>query len=141
MSSSLEDQRSEIKTSIHGRRFGLDKDGFAVGAKGMRNAVSNATSGSTGTNLANHGVHTIAGSTDTFKLDDPAPGCRVSIIRNVASTSTASISPVAATIVSDNGIAGSAIALQGVGDAVILEGLSTSQWAVTSKTTGVSISS
>lgn len=130
MSSSLENQRSEIKTSIHGRRFGLDKDGFGVGTKGHRGTVSNATSGSTGTNLANHGVHTIAGSTDTFKLDDPTPGCEVTLIRNAATTSTATVSPVAATIVSTNGIAGSAIALGLVGESVVLKGLSTAQWGV-----------
>ena len=132
MATSLETLRDKILTSIHGRRLGIDPDGFLVGPKPVRRQVSNATSGTTGTAIPNNGFHTVSTTTDdTWTLTDPVPGCKVDIGTVSTSTGTHTVSPVAATVVSTNGVAGSGIALNGLGDVISLIGISTSQWMVT----------
>jgi len=53
MAITLDGLRKFIKTSIHGKRLGLDATERLVGPKGLRLAVTNATSASTGTQLPN----------------------------------------------------------------------------------------
>ncbi len=134
MAFSLEKIRSKILTSIHGRRLGIDPDGFLAGPKPLRKQVTNATSDTTGTNLANHGVHTVVTTTnDVWTLADPVEGVSVKIGTVSTSTGTHAIVPAAATIVSTNGVAGSSISMQGVGAYIEMVGISTAQWLVTSR--------
>lgn len=133
MAFSLEQIRNQIFTSIHGRRLGLDKDGFLAGPKDIRSPVTNATSDTTGTVLLNHGMHTVATTTnDVWTLQDPVPGVQVRIATSTTSTGNHAIVPAAATIISSNGTAGSSITMTRHGAFIELTGISTSQWIVTS---------
>lgn len=134
MAFTLQQLRNVILTSIHGRRLGMDPNQFLVGQKGVRVPVANATSDTTGTALVNHGFHTVATTTnDVWTLEDPTPGCEVEIATITTSTGNHAIVPAAATIVSTNGVAGSSITMQGIGAWIKLIGISTAQWAVTSR--------
>lgn len=142
MAKSLEAHRSDNLTSIHGRRLGLDKDGFLGGCKPVKNTVTNATSDTTGTALLNHGLHTVATTTnDTWSLTDPVPGCEVSITTITTSTGSHIVTPAAATIYSTNGVAGDTITFNAMGESITLAGLSTSEWMVTSNVNSVVVSS
>jgi hypothetical protein len=139
MGQSLNELRNKILTSIHGRRFGLDKDGFAIGAKGLRPPVTNATSDTTGTAIPNHGIATVVTSTDdSWTVDAPTPGCELSLHTGSSSTGTHTVSLSNATLISSNGVASSNILMQGKGAHVGLVGLTTAVWAVKSvlQTTG-----
>jgi len=119
--------------SIRGRLLGFDKDEFLVGAKGLRVPVTNATSDTTGTALLNHGVQTVVTTTnDTWTLTDPVPGCLTHIAVGSSSTGLHSIVPAAATIISSNGSAGSSMILAGPGAFIVLMGVTTAQWIVSS---------
>lgn len=144
MAQSLEKNRSFIRTSIHGRRFGLDQDEFAVGTKGTRMVVTNATSDTTGTNIPNHGIATVVTTTnDGWTLADPIPGVPVRLVTSSTSTGTHTITCAAATINSTNGIEGASVVLSAAGAYVELTGVTTAIWAVTSRASSavVSISS
>ena len=119
-------------TSIHGRRLALDKDDNVM-AEGVRLNVVAATSDTTGTALPNHGLVTVETTTnDGWSLTDPVPGCEVTLMTGSTSTGTHTVTPAAATILSSQGEAGSAIALNGGGAHISLIGLSTALWRVTS---------
>lgn len=134
MAFSLEQLRNLVRTSIHGRRLGLDPTDFLVGPKGMRVPVHNATSDTTGTAIPNHGIATVVTTTnDVWTLEAPVPGCEVKIMTGSSSTGNHAVVPTNATIISTNGVAGSTITLQGNGAHISLVGLSTSQWAVMSR--------
>jgi len=139
MAQTLDQARRKIKTSVHGRRLGLDGDENLVGVKSIRHVVTNATSATTGTDLPNHGFHTVdesgATSADVHRLAAPAPGVPVTI--GCASTSTAVRAVIFAsgvTCISTNGASGSSMKLRGPGAVVNLVGISTSQYMVTSMT-------
>lgn len=137
MAQSMADIIGKMKTSIHGRRFGLDNTGRAMGITGTRKVVTAATSDTTGTALPNHGLVTVHTSTnDTWALTAPEAGCDLTIIftGTTASTGIATIAPstvTAATIQSCGTSTGGSIKLTGNGASVSLMGLSTSVWAVT----------
>lgn len=134
MAQSLENNRSKIKTSVHGRRLGLDNDELLVGVKDVRRVVTNATSDTTGTAIPNHGFASVVTTTDdTWTLTDPIPGVPVRICTNSTSTGLHTISCAAATINSSNGIAGSAVVMNSAGSYVELVGLTTSVWQLTSR--------
>lgn len=134
MATSLEQLRAAVLNSIKGRYLGLDVNSFLVGVKDLRTAVTAATSDTTGTAILNYGTHTVVTTTnDVWTLTDPVPGTRVRIGTASTSTGNHAIVPAAATIISTNGTAGSSITMQGVGAFITLEGISTSQWLVTSR--------
>lgn len=129
MSFSLGQLANLIRTSIHGRRLGLDNNDFLVGPKGIRPPVTDATSATTATALPNHGLVSVITTTDDgWSLTDPVPGCEVTIFCGSSSTGTHAITPAAATIVSSNGVAGSSISMAGAGASITLAGISTAQW-------------
>lgn len=131
----LDKHGSEILTSLHGRRLGLDSDGYVVGTPGSRQPIENSTAAST---LAGSGFSYLSGSTASHTLPAPsAPGV-MKIIVNASSVSTATM-----TITRDSsahGIWGStggdatgaALSLINAGSAVTLIGVSTSLWALAS---------
>ena len=135
MAKSLESHRSDIRTSLHGRRLGLSHDDYLLGFKDFGRAVTNATSDTTGTAIPGYGMHTVVTTTnDTWTLTDPArAGLVVRLATNSTSTGTHTITPAAATITSTNGVEGGSIAMQGVGAFIELTAISTAQWVVTSR--------
>ena len=135
MAQSLDDARTKILTSVHGRRLGIDHAEFLAGVKGIRNVVTEATSATTGTNLPNHGLVSVVTTTnDTWTLTDPEAGVSVKLFTSSTSTGNHNVVPDNATIVSTNGAVGSSIVLQGAGARISLMGLSTAKWVVESLT-------
>ena len=134
MAQSLDAARRKIKTSVHGRRLGLDGDENLVGVKAIRQVVTNATSATTGTALPNHGLVSVVTTTnDTWTLTDPIPGVSVIIATNSTSTGIHTVTCAAATINSTNGVAGDGLLLKGAGAFATLSGLTTAKWALTSR--------
>ena len=126
---------NNIKTSIHGRRLGLDHDDCIAGPKHVKRQITEGTSSTQSgvASLANNGVVTLSGSNaSTFALTDPYIGAELTLTN--ITTSVKTIIPAAATIISSNGIAGSTMTLTGIGAGFQMHGISTSQWLVTSKT-------
>lgn len=125
----------DMKTSLHGRRHGLDDNDFVVGSAGSRMPSETVTSAST---LANYGLSILTGSTISGHTlnGPPAIGVTKTIV-NASSVSTATMTITRGT----SGISflgstggdedGAAIALLNAGSAVTLVGLSTTQWAMT----------
>lgn len=141
MALTLESIKKKIRTSIHGRRLGLSHDDYLCGPKDTIRPVTNATSATTATALLPYGMHTVVTTTDdTWTLTDPPhAGLEVKIATNSTSTGTHTISPAAATITSTNGVAGSSIVMNGLGDRITLVALSTAEWmAFPSDATAVS---
>ena len=133
MALSLETIRNSIRTSIHGRRLGLDGNEQVAGVKGMTRPVTDATSATTATALPNYGIVSVVTTTDdSWTLTDPYVGAEVSLMTGSSSTGIHTITCAAATIRSTNGIAGANVVLTGMGACVNLVGISTAIWAVTS---------
>lgn len=123
---------NKIKTSLFGRRMGLDKDGWIVGPRGVREAVGTAaTSATTATTITNHGVTSVVTTTDdTWRLEDPVAGCMKTLYTASTSTGTHTIGCVAAKIISTASTASTNIIMNALGDSVTLMGVSTALWIV-----------
>ena len=135
MAQTLEQGRARSRTSIHGRRLGLDDSEFLVGVKDVRRVVTEATSDTTATNLPNHGLVSVVTTTDdTWTLNDPIPGGRVSLVTGSTSTGIHTISCAAATIVSSVSSTFGGVVLTGGAAGMELEGLSTAVWQMASRT-------
>lgn len=90
----LSNWADKIRTSIRGRRLGLDDFGFVVGTPGQRHPYESLTSAST---MANSGLTVLSGSTATFTLQaPPAIGVEKTIV-NGSSVSTAQMTVVRST--------------------------------------------
>jgi len=134
MAQTLEQTRSLIRTTIHGRRLGLDQDEFLVGVKDVRHVVTDATSDTTGTNVPNHGMVSVITTTDdTWTLNDPEVGCVVRLATGSTSTGAHTISCAAATILSSVSSTFGGVVLTGGGAGIELTGLTTAIWTVTSR--------
>ena len=134
MALSLETIRDRIRTSIHGRRLGLDGNDQIAGVKGMTRPVTDATSDTTGTALPNYGIVSVVTTTDdTWTLSAPYIGSEVTLMTGSSSTGVHTITMEAGTVIySTNGIAGANVLLAGAGAAVSLVGVTTARWNVTS---------
>lgn len=129
----LETVRNRIRTSIHGRRIGLDGNEQLAGVKGMTRPVTDATSDTTGTALPNYGIVSVVTTTDdSWTLTAPYVGAEVSLMTGSSSTGIHTIAVAPAVIRSTNGIAGANVVLTGPGAALSLVGITTALWAVTS---------
>lgn len=137
MAQTLENIRALIRTSLHGRRIGLTalNDDYLGGPKEFIRTVQNATSATTGTAINPYGLVTVQSpSSKNWKLTDPAhPGIVVRFVTNTTSTKVQKVTPVAATIHSTNGLAGSSFTMKGAGAYLELTSLTTALWAVTSR--------
>jgi len=134
MAQTLDAARKLARTSIHGRRLGLDHDEFLVGVKGVRRVVTQATSSTTGTALPNHGLVSVVTTTnDTWSLTDPEVGCEVKIVTGTTSTGIHTISCAAATIHSSVSSTFGEVVLTGGAMHIELTGLTTALWQVTSR--------
>jgi len=133
MADLLETLKNTIRTSIHGRRLGLDDDDCLVGPKHMKVPLEDATSDTTGTALVNYGISSVVTSTnDSWTLTDPYVGAVKTLITGSSSTGIHTVVMAAATIRSSNGIAGANVILTGAGAGMTLTGITTAIWAVTS---------
>ena len=135
MAQTLDAARKLARTSIHGRRLGLDHDEFLVGVKGIRKVVTNATSSTT--TVPNHG-HVTLNSTNahTWTLTDPEIGCEVSFSITSTSTLLMTVTPAAATFATSGGTTGLSMILQGGGTGVTLIGLTTGLYGTKSASPG-----
>jgi hypothetical protein len=134
MAQTINNTREKIKTSIHGRRLGLDHTERLAGVKGTRKALTEATSATTGTALPNHGfVSVVTTTNDTWTLTDPEIGCEVMILTGTTSTGVHTITCAAATILSSVSSTGPGVTLTGAGAGFHLVGLTTALWGVTSR--------
>jgi hypothetical protein len=141
MAKTLDSQREDIRTSIHGRRFGLTHDDYLAGGKALKKVVTNATSDTTGTVIPNHGFASVESTTDDgFTLADPEVGVEVTLAAVTTSTGVRGITldTTTVTIISTNGTAGSSITIDGLGDRITLVGYSTSQYLVQQASCAVS---
>lgn len=140
MAISQEGLAAERLLSIHGKRLGMDKSDFLVGSKPIREVVTNATTDSSGTNILNHGYHTVSSTTSGgWVVDDPVPGCKVFI--GAISASTNAITFNNATVYSTNGVASSSAKFNAIGESITLVGISTASWMCTSNVNAVVFSS
>ena len=139
MAQSLETIRSEILTSIHGRRVGLDPNGYLAGFPDVVRPVSNATSDTTGTALAPYGFHTIVTTTDdTWILTDPPrAGLEVKLITNSSSTGTHTVTCAGANLLTTSGSSFISADFNAEGESITLVALTTALWGVTSNVNGV----
>jgi hypothetical protein len=120
-----------LLTSIHGRRLGLDENGALVNVQTSTGTRMFGTSDSTGTNLANNGVVSVVTTTDdTWTLDDPFIGAKVTLYTGSSSTGVHSINLNNSVAYSTVGIAGSTVVLTGPGASLTLYGVTTAIWNV-----------
>lgn len=150
---SLQGIRSQLLTSIFGRRLALDSADFLIGPKdiryqieGLSSAGSTITSTAVATSLSNWGVSlvgaTLASATTAYNLTAPTPGVR-KVLFNVT-TGVAVILTSGANIVSTASVGSTLnqITFVGKGAMADLIGLTTALWglltplAITSVTTG-----
>jgi hypothetical protein len=130
----LENLRAEIQTSLHGRALGLDKDSFLI-SRGIRLGITSATSDTTGTALPNYGLVSVTTTTnDSWTLTDPVEGCEVHLFTGSTSTGTHTIVCAAATVLSSVSSTGPGVVLTGGAAAIVLVGISTAIWKVSSRT-------
>lgn len=130
----IDQHGDEVLHSIYGRKFGIDKNGYAVGLPGVRVPFENSTAAST---LTAYGVSALGGTTATFTLTGPPAVGVVKYIVHASTDSTAVMNVVRSS--SDSGVVfygstgagGVNIAFNSRGSAVTLVGLSTTVWAVT----------
>jgi hypothetical protein len=101
MAQSLETLRSNIMTSLFGRRLGMDKDECLVGQKAIKLAVTDLTSASTATAIPNYGAVNIMATTlatsaagGAFVLSNPIPGVSVRIANGPTQATSAGSSAI-----------------------------------------------
>ncbi len=119
--------------SLYGRRLGTDRNGYVTSKVGFAPELQALTSGSTGTQIVAGGITTISASADqTFTLANPAEGALKTImtISTAAGASTIRLTTDGPTFLSTNGSSMEAYVLENIGDKLVLQGLSTSFWAV-----------
>ena len=122
----LEGLRSQILTSIFGRRFGLDSGNYAVGFKGTRSPVQSVTSATTGTTVDFGGTAlvSIATAASTFALAAPVPGAEMAIV-NSSTGVGAFLTLASGNFVTTAGSTTTQVKVGGQGASVIIRGIST----------------
>lgn len=126
-------QKKDIATSLHGRKLGVDHDGYVIGQVGHRDPVEL----STGTEaLRTHGISVLSGTTAVWTLGAPPAIGAMKTIINGSSLSTATLSVVRSSSGSGvtfggstaNGGGGVRINLLNNGSGITLIGVSTVAW-------------
>ena len=141
MALSIETLRNESITNLYGRRMGLDVNGQVVGTVGSRIPTSDATSDTTGTNIAGYGWTNVDTTTDdTWLLDNPKPGAFKYLYTGSTSTGIRTIMRKDNTfaIRSSANSTGTTIVAQGGGLLLTLFGITSAIYAVVSRPTGFS---
>jgi hypothetical protein len=140
MAQSLETLRSSKIKSIYGRELGIDKDGYLVGAPGLKQVIEDVTTASTATQLRSDGVAQVLTSGSSqgpvqIQLGAPQPGVRKTIISRTTSTGSHQFlsTPAGAAIYSATaGTTVGVVNLVGPGGSVTLIGITTAIWGVES---------
>lgn len=138
MALSLESLRNVIKTSLFGRRLGLDNDEFLVGHKDNRVAIEDIST-TAATSCINYG-HTrflTSGSSQLSNntLQAPIPGVRKSFSLQSTSTGNQIITATNAAFLAASGSSVAVINLQGGGAFVDLIAVTTAYWQILSGST------
>ena len=141
---SLDAIRNQIRTSIHGRRLGLDDNQQLVGVKGSRIPVNAATSDTTATTITGDGFWTVDTTTnDSWYLGPPVVGGFVYL--NTGSTSTgirtiitgqSNSSSTSWAIQSSGNSTGTTITAQGGGITLTLFGVTSALYAIVNRGPG-----
>lgn len=126
--------RNTIKTSIHGRRLGLDVDDYVAGPLGVIQQIEDIDT-STGSSASPHGVTRVLTSgssvTGSFTLQAPKPGIVKTLTLQSTSTGGSQFTATNATIyTASDGSSAAVVNLYAPGAAVQLLGESTSVWRV-----------
>lgn len=163
MAQSLEQIRSANLTSIYGRRLGVNANDFLGGPKDIKKATqsigssTNSSASSTGTEILNYGITSLAVATEAattgssygttevggvFALAAPEPGVE-KLIYTASQHSTMLISVQFSTgVTGQNTSAGSSfggLSFNAPGQWVRLIGLSTAKWLMAGIATGASL--
>lgn len=143
---------NKILTSLHGRRFGLQRMSTAesggsrgakeylVGPEHLRQDVSTAES--TGTNLHPFGISSLpgtsAGSSAVYTIDPPVPGVRKTIWSDGANGPVFLKTANAETLRSTLGTSFTTVKISTLGGAFDMVGLTTAIWGLIGVTSGTS---
>lgn len=126
---------SRIRTSIHGRRLGLDDNNMIVGPPALKEGV---TTGSSLGTIPAHGMTNLsATAASTYTLDPPIVGIVKRLFCTIATSQ--GVKTAAATFVTTLGSSFRRLTFATSGDGAVLYGLSTSQYAVVGLTGAVSM--
>jgi hypothetical protein len=116
---------ANILTSLHGRLFGLDKDGF------LHSRDNDVHDGSTAVNIPPGGLTRLAGTTaQAFNIDKPVPGLVKRLVASGTSTARTITLPSGCTVLSTGGSTHNTITMLTAGQALTLQGLSTAVYMV-----------
>lgn len=142
--------------SLYGRFLGVTPEGWLTAENGaFMDRANSFTSASTGTLVPSAGINyfslttafSTGGSTAAFLMDYPKPGVSVTFANIAASTQTISITTTSAIIAGQNTMMGSTVSfatltsassayttvrLQGLGNSVTLEGVTTAYFILKS---------
>lgn len=134
MANLLQAIRNNIRTSIHGRRLGLDHDGALAGPIGLVQQIEDIDA-STSSSAAPHGTTRVLTATSTetgsFTLQAPIPGIVKTLTLQSTSTGGSQFTATNATIYTASaGTSAAVVNLYRPGAAVQLLGESTSVWRV-----------
>jgi hypothetical protein len=125
---------AEVRTSIHGRAFGLDENGALLVRQNRTGTKLAGTSDSTGTKLHNNGfVSVVTTTNDTWTLGEAQKGNLVTLFTGSSSTGIHSINLGNSLCYSTAGIAGSTVTLIGMGASVSLYGLTSALWQLVAR--------
>lgn len=89
MAYSQDSLKSEIQTSLHGRRLGLDSNDYLVGPKSLRKAIQDLTTVPTTVEAHGYARITATGSSQgpvQHFLPSPQPGQEVTLVNGTSST-------------------------------------------------------
>lgn len=161
MSQSLEQIRSANLTSIYGRRLGLNANGFLGGPQALKMATqsigssTNSTVSTTGTEIINYGVTSLAVATEAattgssygtaetggvFALAAPEPGVEKTIYTASQHSTMAIVVAMSTDVFIQSSSLGSSfggITFNAPNQFVRLIGVSTSKWLQAAMSTGV----
>lgn len=139
MAFTLEQIRNQIRTSIYGRRLGLDDNQQLVGVKGTRIPVNAATTATTAITITGDGFWTVDTTTNTgWLLGQPVVGGFLYLNTGATSTGIRTITTVSTnwTIVSSANSTGTIITAQGGGITLTLFGITSAQYAIVNRGPG-----
>ena len=103
--------------------------------------LGSAFTASTAANISNIGLTQITSTAaKTYTLDAPAQGCVCEIIYTGSSTTVQTVAS-GSTSISFNGTTGTQLTFNGINEAVILKGISTTRWAIMSNVGSVGVAS
>jgi len=141
MALSIETIRNESITNLWGRRLGLDVNGQITGTVGTRIPTSDATSDTTGTEIAGYGWTNVDSTTDdTWLLSAPQPGSFKYIYTGSTSTGIRTIKRADNSFAIRTSAASTltTIVAQGGGLLLTLFGISSALYAIVGRPTGFS---